>query len=147
MDFGGGHWYYDGSDTTSIDNTGTIVVSTSGARFKRIFESGLNITWFGAIGDGTTDDTIAINKTILTATTGKIKTVDFPSGTYKVSGKILVPSYIIIDGNNSILTGSLTSIMFESAYLSGSTIVPNIGTPNETKRVLSSQISNLVIKR
>jgi hypothetical protein len=62
-DYGGGQWYYDSTDTTSVDNIGTIVVSTNGKRFKRIFDDQLSVTWFGAKGDGS-DETIIIEKAI-----------------------------------------------------------------------------------
>ncbi|GAA3977020.1 hypothetical protein [Mucilaginibacter dorajii] len=63
-DYGTGIWYYDSTDTFSADNTGTVVVS-SPYRFKRIFtEPAINITWFGAIGDGVTDCYDAIQATI-----------------------------------------------------------------------------------
>lgn len=64
-EYGGGNWYYDASDTTSLDNTGTILVSTSGNRFKRI---GIGTTvyaeWFGVTADGTTDDYDSMNAAI-----------------------------------------------------------------------------------
>ncbi|MBP1991032.1 tail fiber domain-containing protein [Paenibacillus eucommiae] len=55
-----GMFHYDATDTTAADNTGTILVSVSGARFKRIYDGIIQINWFGAKGDGTTDDTQAI---------------------------------------------------------------------------------------
>jgi hypothetical protein len=42
-----GEWYYDPTDTTSNDNTGTVLVTADGKRIKRSFISNeLNITWF-----------------------------------------------------------------------------------------------------
>lgn len=49
-----GPFRYDPSDTTSLDNTGTVLVSTAGARFKRIYNGAVNVKWFGAKGDGVT---------------------------------------------------------------------------------------------
>lgn len=78
-----GHFYYDAADTTSADNTGTVLVNGSGQRFKRIIgQAGLDVRWFGAKGDGTTDDSAAIQNAIDSAAPGPII---FPSGTYKVS--------------------------------------------------------------
>ncbi|TMV48780.1 hypothetical protein FE783_17195 [Paenibacillus mesophilus] len=56
-----GYFYYDAADTASPDNTGTVLVSISGARFKRVVEDGVvNVQWFGATGNGVTDDAPAI---------------------------------------------------------------------------------------
>lgn len=52
-DFGmEGPFLYDPNDVTSPDNVGTVVVSASGARFKRVYKDYLDVRWFGAIGDG-----------------------------------------------------------------------------------------------
>ncbi|WP_448636421.1 glycosyl hydrolase family 28-related protein [Pedobacter panaciterrae] len=74
-----------------------------------------------------------------------MKTVEFPSGTYRVTGKILIPSYIVINGNNSTLNGNTAGTMFESAYVSGTNVISNIGTPDESHRVVSAQVSDLII--
>lgn len=52
----------DPSDTISTDNGGTIIVATNGIRWKRQFDGSLNVKWFGAKGDGVTDDLAAINQ-------------------------------------------------------------------------------------
>jgi hypothetical protein len=71
-----GCFYYDPTDVSSPDNTGTVLVSTSGARFKRIHDGVLNVQWFGAAGDGVTDDTaffskaFAASRTIIIPATG-----------------------------------------------------------------------------
>ncbi|MBP1991718.1 glycosyl hydrolase family 28-related protein [Paenibacillus eucommiae] len=49
-----GPFVYDPLDTASLDNTGTILVSASGYRFKRVYSGAVNVHWFGAIGDGIT---------------------------------------------------------------------------------------------
>jgi hypothetical protein len=60
-----GHFYYDPADTASPDNMGTIIVSSGGARFKRIVSNRIvNVQWFGAVGDGGTDDAPAIQAAI-----------------------------------------------------------------------------------
>lgn len=74
-----GSWYYDSTDTTSLDNTGTVLRSSNNMRFKRIFDGFANVKWFGAKGDGNTLDTGAI-KLALAASAS----VMFPKGVYKV---------------------------------------------------------------
>ncbi|MEF3304941.1 glycosyl hydrolase family 28-related protein [Paenibacillus sp. GYB003] len=81
-----GHFLYDPADTTSSDNTGTVLVTASGARFKRLLESPyFNVKGFGAKGDGVTDDMAVIQKTIDAASAYGGGTVFFPKGTYIVS--------------------------------------------------------------
>lgn len=50
----------DDADTTSADNGGTVIVASNGKRWKRVFGGAVSAEWFGAKGDGTTDDTAAI---------------------------------------------------------------------------------------
>ncbi|MDP1727114.1 MAG: glycosyl hydrolase family 28-related protein [Bacteroidota bacterium] len=108
-----GEWYYAGIDTVSIDNTGTILTSpplpsanADRKVFKRIYDGYINVKWFGAIGDGTTDDIIAIqsainwvsktdyadiwNSTTDTQNKNGGGTVFFPEGVYRITKNILV---------------------------------------------------------
>jgi parallel beta-helix repeat protein len=76
-----GPYAYDSADTTSADDTGLVLVSTSGARFKRLYgDEPINVKWFGAKGDGVTDDTDAINAAV---GSGGV-TVYVPPGTYMI---------------------------------------------------------------
>jgi hypothetical protein len=46
----------DASDTTTPDNTGTVVVTADGVRFARDLDGAVDVRWFGAQGDGISDD-------------------------------------------------------------------------------------------
>lgn len=69
-DGGGGIFVLDSTDTTSADDHGTIILtSTSGTalRYKRVFGGPAKAEWFGAVGDGTTDDTTALTRALASA--------------------------------------------------------------------------------
>ncbi|RKN75854.1 right-handed parallel beta-helix repeat-containing protein [Paenibacillus ginsengarvi] len=88
-----GHFIYDPLDTTSADNTGTLLVNVSGARLKRIQETDYhNVRWFGAKGDGTTDDSSAIQLADTVAAAAS-KRLYFPEGTYKAYGLLVTTSW------------------------------------------------------
>lgn len=44
-----GVWSWDPNDSSSKDNTGTIIVTLNGKRIKRIYTGFANVDWFGAI--------------------------------------------------------------------------------------------------
>ncbi|RKN82004.1 NosD domain-containing protein [Paenibacillus ginsengarvi] len=82
-----GYFAYDPADTASPDNTGTTLVSSTGARFKRLQVNGVYlVNWFGAAGDGIQDDTAALQGAIqaAAATGGQ---VFLPPGTYLIASR------------------------------------------------------------
>jgi hypothetical protein len=108
-DGGEGFFVYVSTDTTSLDNGGTIIRDGSGRRWYR--ETGgaaYNIRWFGAKGDAVTVDTVAIQNTvnaaIATAPNGMRgrSTVLIPIGRFVVDATISVNSTndigIVIEG-------------------------------------------------
>ncbi len=82
-----GFFQRDASDTTSADNGGTVIVDTSGRRWKRLFVGPVSVKWFGVVGDGLTNDTTAIQAAIdsLAATGG---VVHFPPGMYRIARNV-----------------------------------------------------------
>lgn len=84
-----GWFLHDPTDTTSVDNTGTILVDNEGKRFKRIFEGPLSVKWFGALGDNSQDDQPSIQSAIHYGITNKHK-VYLPIGTYRIDQPILI---------------------------------------------------------
>lgn len=89
-DGGGGTFVYDPNDTTTADNSGTIIVDAKGRRYYRLTESAeYNVRWFGAYGNGNNDDTIAIQATLNAA--GSDNTVIVPPGFYPLSQTLIGP--------------------------------------------------------
>ncbi len=96
-----GYFRYAPDDTTSTDNTGTVIVSSDDGVFKRIYEGAINAKWFGAKGDGITDDFAAIQLAVDSGTH-----IYFPKGTYVISNRdnyvwIKKPSVIYGAGINT----------------------------------------------
>jgi len=99
------------TDYTYRGNTATPVTTGSGgAKIKRTFQQKFDdlasVKDFGAVGNGTTDDTAAIQRAIQNlvtsdATSDARRTLYFPAGTYKVTGaeiKIYPFTTILGDG-------------------------------------------------
>jgi len=88
-DGGGGNYYYDSADTTSADNGGTIIVAADSARWKLQATSVVSANQFGATGDGSTDDTVAIQAAIDTLISTNQR-LSFDSGTYKITSTLTI---------------------------------------------------------
>jgi len=79
----------------------------------------VNVRDFGAVGDGTTDDTAAIQRAITQIystsyndSVAKVRrTINIPAGTYLVTGTILIPPYVTLrgDGRQSTIISSTSS--------------------------------------
>lgn len=88
-DGGGGAYQYDPADTTSADNGATIIVAADGGRWKLQLTGALSLKQCGAKGDGTTDDTAAVNAWIAIIMSGAgPKTGYAPAATYHVTQQI-----------------------------------------------------------
>jgi hypothetical protein len=87
-DEGGGEFFWKAGDLTP-DNGGTVLQSAGGGsgRWFRIYSGAVNVRWFGAKGDGTTDDTTAIHAAIdsIKAASGTSGKVFFPRGNFRVT--------------------------------------------------------------
>lgn len=97
FDGGFGFFEVDTSDTTSADNGGTILVDTTGRRWKRQYDGSVNLLWF-AQGDGTTDDSAALQKAVDATAWGGRLDIPVPSVYYKVSSETAVSKPITITG-------------------------------------------------
>jgi len=87
-----GVFRFDPADVSSADDTGMVIVSATGARFKRIFQGAFNVKWFGAKGDNASDDTLSIQAAV-NAAQNRGSVVYFPSSDfYLISSPILIDS-------------------------------------------------------
>jgi hypothetical protein len=121
-DGGGGAYYMDANDTTSSDNGGTIIVANDGGRWKLQPGGLVSPRTFGAKGDGTTDDTDALNRWALYLLGGNVAANQHMgygcAGTYKVTGagwQIGIGDYmpnLITDGADQFcITGTVSPLV------------------------------------
>lgn len=97
-DEGGGDFYWD-STAMEPDNNGTIIMLNTGTpgRWKRVYSGAVNVTWFGAKGDGIADDDAAIQAAINVA--GEEGSVLLPGEKkYKVSNVIKIKKGLTVQG-------------------------------------------------
>jgi hypothetical protein len=85
-----GMWKYDATDTTSADNTGSVLVTADAKRVKRIIDWCVNAAWFNAKGDGVTDDTLAL----INALEAAVKYADGNLYIPRTSGNYMITSTI-----------------------------------------------------
>jgi hypothetical protein len=83
-DGGGGIFYWD-SASSEAPNYGTIFLTSTTGRWKRLFDDTINVKWFGAKGNGSDDDTNAIQNAVNVS-----NDILFPDGSYLVSHEILL---------------------------------------------------------
>lgn len=68
-----------------------------------------NIRDFGAVGDGRTDDTIAIKSAMAFIASQNGGTLTFPAGNYVVTSSVTLPSGIVIQGVSGLSTDATTN--------------------------------------
>lgn len=155
VDGGGGNFIWT-TDVNSVDDGGTVIVPTIGTRtgcWKRQYDSTVNVKWFGAVGDGISDDTDSILAAMEVAGT---KFLYFPAGFYRVTRGIVVTrpirwvgegmrSQIFADGNFSCLTASdLRDLIIDDITLVSNNTNINNKILNFT-RISSSQIRGFLL--
>ncbi|RKN61926.1 right-handed parallel beta-helix repeat-containing protein [Paenibacillus ginsengarvi] len=103
-----GFFFYDPADTQTADNTGTVLVSASGARYKRAVDAyTVNAKWYGAKGDGIADDTLALQSALNEALRWPAANVIVPAGTYRMTAELYIfkNTHLKMDAQTVILRG------------------------------------------
>lgn len=104
-----GEFFLDTLDNATPDDGCMVVVTNNGERYKRAFSGSVNITWFGAKGDGTTDNTLAFS--IAT----KYKSVFVPPGTFRVNGPVeLRPNLEKLYGDGAVIMGTNSDLFYRN---------------------------------
>jgi hypothetical protein len=110
-----GYFLLDSADTTTVDNTGTVVITTRGKRFKRIIGETILLSWFGAIGDSVTVETQALQNAI-NAAAGKRLYIPKQRVGYYLSGQLLVPSNSVIECEPGTVIQAIDNLNRKSPY-------------------------------
>lgn len=112
-DGGGGVFFYDDTEDKANHNGGTVIdpakaglvtdwtanqteyftAGTGTGAWKREYSGAVNVKWFGAVGDGITDDSVILQKVV-----DKFYSVFIPVGAYFVSNTIVIPTQRTIIG-------------------------------------------------
>lgn len=103
----------------------------------------VNVRDFGAVCDGITDDTAAVNAAVLHLANAGGGRLTWPAGmTCKVLGTVWVVSNVDYDLNGATLDGGgvATGVMFETAYLNAGTLVTNVGTAYQSHVIKNAKI-------
>lgn len=110
-DGGGGEFYWD-STSTEPDNVGTVIAPSIGSgagRWKRNFNGAVNVKWFGAIADGTTDNTTIIQNALNVSQQHGTNEIYIGSESASfVIGTVNVPSGMSIKSNGAIIKPTST---------------------------------------
>jgi len=96
----------------------------------------LDVRWFGAVGDGATDDTAAIQAALDESTAANPTHIHLPPGTYKVTDELVIP-----DGaHGTRISGAGRRVSVIVQHTANTAIIA------ERKSVHSVQVSDLTVK-
>ena len=124
-DGGGGQFYWD-SASSLTDNGGTIIQPSSApptGRWIRTISIPIDVRWFGAKGDNSTDDTTVLNNAIAADTYGLINFDQ--NATYLISGTLSLNNAVTVNLNGS-------TIQFVSSVSTTNTPAFTVGSNNVT---------------
>lgn len=110
-----GVFRYDPNDTATMDNTGTVLVSVNGKRFKRMYGDTVYASWFGTKADGVTVDTEPLQSALYAAAGRKLLIPQQKSG-YYLTGQLLVPSQSVIVFEPGTVVQAVDSLSRSAPY-------------------------------
>jgi len=109
-DGGGGEFYWDSTSSEAPDN-GTIFTGSISGRWKRVVYDTISLKWFGAMGNGTNDDHMAIQSCI-DCGKAKSKKIVFDAGTFCTTETLVIYDGTEISGaGRNTLQNQLNTII------------------------------------
>lgn len=120
-DGGGGQFYWDSTSTDTGDDGVTFAVSgVATGRWKRVYFGVINAKWFGAKGDGATNDHTALQAVVDFAYSSGVRNVKVPDGIYALGSMLDIKGITFRGTGNG--TGNTSS-----APSTGSCVFKSIG--------------------
>jgi hypothetical protein len=129
------NYTFAGTDSGYTSQTGPSSLTPISRTLQSVLDDIVTIRDFGAVGDGLTDNTLAINRaiqqiypsTVNTTYATVRRTIKFPAGTYVISGPIFIPPNctLIGDGKNSTIiscTSGSAFITSDASFQTGGSI-------------------------
>lgn len=128
---GGGLFRLDASDTSSTDNSGTIIVDAAARRWKRQFTTQMSPRWFGAAGNGTglgggTNDYAAFDNAMTVAASAGLW-LDGEGRTYRLDTVLSRSGATLPLIRNATLDFSNAALGASNAFIDF--VGPALGTP------------------
>lgn len=138
-DRGGGVFYYDASDTTTVDDGALTIVTSGGHRFKRLVEDEIRAAWFGADASGVLESRTAIQAAMDAAATRGIRVVRLDAGRFRIptGTKLVPPSNLTLRGEGRFRT-VLVSELTPDLNVKNATIFAEAGTATTVTALASS---------
>jgi hypothetical protein len=113
-DGGGNDYQIVAAGTGTADGGSFIDLTGSGFQAKGLFSDGeYNVLQFGVTGDGTTDDSSAIQACIDFVSAGDTVVFPAPSSSYKISSAISVNKRVHLEGSGAEVTTTAAITMFD----------------------------------
>ena len=103
-----------------VDEITIISLSNESLIAELINNEEINIKQFGAIGNGTTDDTVAIQTAINYIESKEILELTFPVGFYKITQSLVISKALKLKGDISTVYNTNTDVKSVSLYWAGS---------------------------
>lgn len=139
-------YLFKGTESGYVSQTSTSPLTPVYRSIQNVLDEWVSVKDFGAKGDGTTDDTAAIDwairqiyvRTLNNTAPAVRRTLRFPAGKYKISSNIVIPPNATIVGegkNNTIIEGTTSTV-----FLTCDSLFQTAGAVGTNGAVLPSNI-------
>jgi len=140
---------YNNTNITDADCDNILYKKVGNVYYRRVLEdSRVDIRWFGALPDGVTDCSDAIQQAFISADKYKLS-VTAGKGTYLITKTIYIPQNPDLaflsktyDFNESVFLIQSDFTVFESGYYNQGELVSAIGEPNDNNNCFGIKFGN-----